>query len=144
MNGAGHVTMTTRDSTSPRLRYAAGGIAVVAGLYALGLAWFSPMGALAWGMGVLGVIVLAHGALLFTAYGMQTPLGDWSGTLMILYGLLMFAHQAWVTATPATITTGPWAIGGADGIMIFLALAMLATGALMLREKRVNATPRAA
>lgn len=125
-------------------------IALASGLYSL---WSASMtsrtGLGSWVMGVLGVVVLVHGAALLTNYADR--LGGASGPLMVLYAVVMLLNQALLGSGLMADGGGLMADGtgmgssggmsgpamaagmGWDAGMVALALLMLASGVIMTR-----------
>lgn len=117
-------------------------IAFVSGLYSLWSASMaSRMVTSSWLMLVLGVVVIAHGAVLLSSYADR--LGDASGPLMIVYSVVMLLNQALLgTGMMAdgsgmgdgmggsAMTTGM----GWDAGMASLAVLMLVSGLIMTRD----------
>jgi hypothetical protein len=119
-------------------------IAFVSGGYSLWSASMaSRMTATGWLMGVLGVVVIVHGAVLLTSFAAR--LGDASGPLMIAYSIVMLANQAWM----GTMSGGPMGDGmmgrgmapgmgpGWDAGMVALAILMLVSGAIMTARQEM-------
>lgn len=123
-------------------------IAFVSGLYSLWSAsTASRMVTSSWLMAILGVVVIAHGAVLLSAYADR--LGDASGPLMIAYSLLMLLNQV-LLATGTLDDGSPTGMNGGmnmDGMggsgitagmgwdagMAALAVLMLLSGVIMTR-----------
>lgn len=137
-----------------------GAIAFASGLYSL---WSATSAARmvpsSWLMVVLGVVVIAHGAVLLTAYAER--LGDASGPLMILYAVIMLLNQALLAAdvlddgSPMDGMNGGMGVtdGMSDGMgaatamgwdvgMVLLALLMLVSGLIMARDGEGNRSSR--
>ncbi len=105
-------------------------------------------------MAVLGVIVLAHGAVLLTPYAGK--LGSASGPLMAVYSLLMLLNQALLAAgvlddgsgmMEGGMATGMGGSGmtagmGWDAGMVALAVLMLASGVIMSRSAPIGESAR--
>lgn len=123
-------------------------IAFASGLYSLWSASMATrMTTSGWLMGLLGVVVLVHGAILLTGYA--ASLGDASGPLMIVYSLVMLLNQALL----GTGMMNGGAMGGSqmgmnggmggspmtagmgwDAGMVALAALMLMSGVIMTRD----------
>ncbi|MFB6235538.1 MAG: hypothetical protein ABEH81_06710 [Halopenitus sp.] len=132
----------------PNTRLYGAVIAFVSGLYSLWSASMaSRMVTSGWLMGVLGVIVIVHGAVLLTGYAER--LGDASGPLMIGYSLLMLLNQALLATGMLADGSGMGMdegigsdMGGSamtagmgwDAGMVALAVLMLASGVIMTRN----------
>lgn len=137
-----------------------GAIAFASGLYSL---WSATSAARmvpsSWLMVILGVVVIAHGAVLLTAYAER--LGDASGPLMILYAVIMLLNQALLAAdvlddgSPMDGMNGGMGVtdGMSDGMgaatamgwdvgMVLLALLMLVSGLIMARDGEGNRSSR--
>jgi hypothetical protein len=118
-------------------------ISLVSGVYSLWSASMaSRMVTSALLMAALGVVVIAHGALLLTPYADR--LGRASGPLMVAYSLLMLLNQALLSAgvlADGSDMMGMGAMGGSgmtagmgwDAGMAALAVLMLLSGAIMSR-----------
>lgn len=121
-------------------------ISLVSGIYSLWSASMATeMTAGGWLMVVLGVVVIAHGAVLLTDGADR--LGDASGPLMIGYSVLMLLNQALVgTGTMGGMgstgmdggmgmggSTGGMTAMGWDAGMVALAVLMLVSGVIMLQ-----------
>lgn len=133
-------------------------IGLLSGLYSLWSAsTASRMGTSSWLMGLLGVVVVVHGAVLLTDYADR--LGSASGPLMIVYAVLMLANQALLGS--GTLGgdggMGMGSSGGMDGTMggmggsaagsmgwdagmVALAVLMLASGLIMSRDDTAEPT----
>lgn len=127
-------------------------IAVTSGLYSLWSAsMVSRMVASGWLMGVLGVVVIIHGALLLSDQAHR--LGSASGPLMIVYAVVMLLNQSLLGTGlmddgsgmgmngemgGSTMTTGM----GWDGGMVALALLMLVSGLIMTRDGEPHSDTR--
>lgn len=127
-------------------------IAFTSGLYSIWSATsMSQMVPSSWLMGVLGIVVLVHGAVLLTDAAER--LGTASGPLMILYSALMLLNQVLLgtglmqsgntmgmDSGMGSGTTG--GMGGSgmtagmgwDAGMVFLAVLMLVSGIIMHRN----------
>lgn len=118
------------------------GIAVASGGYSL---WSATSGSTmtpsSWVMLLLGFIVLVHGGILLTDYA--TRLGRASGHLMIVYGVVMVLNQAFLAGdifADLQGTNGGMGMNGGMGTvgwdvgMVILALLMLLSGVIMLRD----------
>lgn len=120
-------------------------IAFASGLYSV---WSASMASRAvvssWVMGLLGVVVIVHGAVLLTEYAGR--LGGASGPLMIGYTAVMLLNQALLgtgvlddgsgtgMGADAGMGASPMTAGmGWDAGMVALALLMLASGLIMTR-----------
>ncbi|MFD1599650.1 hypothetical protein [Halobellus rarus] len=120
-------------------------IAFASGLYSLWSASMATrMTTSGWIMGLLGVVVLLHGAVLLTDYADR--LGAASGPLMIAYSLVMLLNQALLGTGMmnggamggsamgmnggSTVTAGM----GWDAGMAVLAALMLVSGVIMARN----------
>lgn len=122
-----------------------GAIGVVSGGYSLWSASMTTtMGTGGWLMAALGVVVLVHGALLFTEFADR--IGDASGPLMIAYSVLMLLNQAlagsgMMDGMGSTGMDGQMGMGGStatagmgwDAGMVALAALMLVSGVIMSR-----------
>lgn len=123
-------------------RIYASAIALASGVYSLWSAsTASRPSTVAWVMGVLGLIVIVHGATLLTEYA--DALGSASGPLMVGYALVMLLIQA-VSGTGMVAGPGMGMGGRMDGgvgmtaagwdlAMVLLALLMLTSGLVMRR-----------
>ncbi|MDH5020275.1 hypothetical protein [Halobacterium rubrum] len=131
-------------------------IAFASGLYSLWSATTaSRMAASGWLMSVLGVVVVAHGAVLLTGYADR--LGSASGPLMVAYAAVMLLNQALLGAglladgsgsgmSDGSGMTGGMGSGGGmggstatagmgwDAGMVALAALMLVSGVVMTRS----------
>ncbi|WP_207592814.1 hypothetical protein [Halomontanus rarus] len=112
-------------------------IAFASGLYSM---WSASMASRvvtsSWLMGVLGVVVLVHGAVLLTDYADR--LGSVSGPLMIGYAVVMLLNQTLLGAGlmddgSAMGMSGATAGMGWDVGMVALAVLMLVSGLIMAR-----------
>lgn len=124
-------------------------IAAASGSYSV---WSAAMmsGSMAsrWLMGVLGVVVLVHGAVLLT--GSAERLGRASGHLMSGYAVVMLLIQALLAAGVLGGMNGGMSDGmggsamtagmGWDAGMVFLALLMLVSGVIMTRGDSMGTT----
>lgn len=124
-------------------RLYAAAIAFVSGVYSLWSATSaSRMVTSSWIMGVVGVVVIVHGAVLLTDYANR--LGDSSGLLMVVYAAVMLLNQ--ILLGTGTLNDGSGmgmsdSIGGSsmtagmgwDAGMVALALLMLTSGIIMIR-----------
>lgn len=122
-------------------------IAFVSGLYSLWSASMSSrMMTSSWLMGLLGVIVIIHGAVLFTDYANRR--GDASGPLMIIYAVVMLLNQVllgtgMLDGSDTGMNSG---MGGSsmtagmgwDAGMVALALLMLVSGLIMSRDTTMD------
>lgn len=120
-------------------------IAVVSGIYSLGSASAaSRMVASAWVMTLLGVIVIGHGVLLVSSLAPQ--LGSLSGPLMIGYSIVMLVNQGLLGSGMVDSGHGMGMDGGMgasgmtagmgwDAGMVALAVLMLVSGVIMLRNR---------
>lgn len=123
-------------------------IALVSGLYSLWSASTATrMAASAWVMGLLGAVVVVHGAVLLTDYAER--LGGASGPLMIAYAVVMLLAQALLgvgmmdgggmgmdgRAAGSPMTSGM----GWDAGMVALAVLMLLSGVIMTRGDDTDA-----
>lgn len=126
------------------VRLYGGTVAVVSGLYSalLSTTGAGPTASL---MLVLGVVVAAHGLVLFTSYASR--LGEASGPLMIGYAVVMLVLQAWLWTQQPGMGDGGMGdgemdgggMGGMDGGMavmsdpgmVAVAVIMLASGLIM-------------
>lgn len=122
-------------------------IAFASGLYSLWSASMaSRMVTSSWLMGLLGVVVIVHGAMLLTDYAER--LGDASGPLMIAYAVLMLLNQLLLATGVLADGSGMGmddgmgsGMGGSamtagmgwDAGMVALAALMLASGVIMTR-----------
>lgn len=116
-------------------------IAFVSGLYSLWSASMaSRMVTSSWLMGLLGVVVIVHGAVLLTDYAEK--LGGASGPLMIAYSVVMLLNQALLGTGMMDDGSGMGMSGGMGGStmtagmgwdagMVALAVLMLVSGVLM-------------
>lgn len=123
-------------------------IAFLSGGYSLWSASMSSrMVTSSWLMGVLGAIVLVHGAVLLTEYA-DRP-GTASGPLMIGYSVVMLLNQALLGTGMMNDPTGMGmgeSMGGSnvtagmgwDAGMVALALLMLISGVIMTRNHSSN------
>lgn len=127
-------------------------IAFVSGLYSLWSASMaSRMVTSGWLMGILGVVVILHGAVLLTGYAER--LGDAGGPLMIGYSLLMLLNQALLATGMLADGSGMGmdkgmgsSMGGSamtagmgwDAGMVALAVLMLASGVIMTRNPSMD------
>lgn len=118
-------------------------IAIASGLYSiLSASTASRMVTSGWFMGVLGVVVIVHGAALLTEYADR--LGDAGGPLMVVYSMLMLLNQVFLgtgllddggrmgmdgALGGSAMTTGM----GWDAGMVALAVLMLVSGIIMTR-----------
>jgi hypothetical protein len=127
-------------------------IAFASGLYSVWSAsTMSQMVASGWLMLLLGTVVIVHGAVLLTDYADR--LGSASGPLMIVYAIVMLVNQALLGAGlmdsgqgmgmndgmgmgGSTMTAGM----GWDAGMVTLAVVMLASGLIMTRDGKMDAT----
>ncbi|WP_336136885.1 hypothetical protein [Natronomonas amylolytica] len=121
-------------------RYGAS-IAFVSGLYSLWSASMaSRMVTSGWLMGLLGVVVIVHGAVLLTPYAER--LGSASGPLMVVYSLVMLLNQALLGTGMMDDGSGMGMNGGMGGSamtagmgwdagMVALAVLMLVSGVIM-------------
>lgn len=119
-------------------------IAVASGLYSLASASSGTrMMTSGWLMALLGVVVLVHGIVLLTNYADR--LGEGSGPLMIVYGIVMLLNQALlgtgVMAGGDHMGMGSGMDGGSmmagmgwDPGMVTLAALMLVSGLIMTRD----------
>lgn len=127
-------------------------IAFASGLYSLWSASMaSRMVTSSWLMGLLGAIVLVHGALLLTDYA--DTLGRASGPLMIVYAVLMVLNQALLSMGMMSNGSGmgmsngmgasSMTVGmGWDTGMVALALLMLVSGVIMTRGESTDTDSR--
>lgn len=127
-------------------------IAFASGLYSLWSASMaSRMVAGSWLMGLLGVIVIVHGAILLTGYADR--LGGASGPLMVVYAVVMLLNQALVgtgmmdTGSGMGMSDGMGGGGmttgmGWDAGMVALAALMLVSGIIMTRDTTMDADSR--
>lgn len=123
-------------------------IAFASGLYSL---WSASMASRlvtsAWVMGLLGIVVLVHGAVLLTDFADR--LGGASGPLMIAYAAVMLLNQAllgtgMMDAGGGMGMNGGMGMGGSgmtagmswDAGMVALAALMLVSGVIMTRSNR--------
>jgi hypothetical protein len=116
-------------------------IAFVSGVYSLwGASMASRMVTSSWLMGILGVVVIVHGAVLLTEYADR--LGDASGPLMVVYSVVMLLNQALLGTGMMDDGSGMGMSGGMGGSgmtagmgwdagMVALAVLMLVSGAIM-------------
>jgi hypothetical protein len=116
-------------------------IALVSGLYSLWSASMaSRMVTSGWIMGILGVVVIVHGAVLLTEYAGR--LGDASGPLMVAYSVVMLLNQALLGTGMMDDGSGMGMNGGMGGSgmtagmgwdagMVALAVLMLVSGVIM-------------
>jgi hypothetical protein len=106
-------------------------IALVSGIYSLASAFGDGTGMMPTNdsiMVLVGVVVIAHGAVLLTPIAER--LGAVSGPLMIVWAAIMLANQ--LVAAMSDSMMASW-----DGGMVALALLMLASGVIMtLRRTR--------
>ncbi|QLD86578.1 hypothetical protein HWV23_12855 [Natronomonas halophila] len=129
-------------------------IAFVSGLYSLWSASMaSRMVTSGWLMGVLGVVVIVHGAVLLTEYAER--LAGASGPLMIAYSIVMLLNQAFLGTgmmndgsemgmnggmsggmASSSMTTGM----GWDAGMVALAVLMLISGLIMASRESDDTT----
>lgn len=142
--------MNTEYTRLSTMRLYGSSIAMVSGSYSMYLATTGVgMTTAAWGMLVLGLIVLVHGVVLLTPAA--STIGAASGPLMIGYAILMLVNQAWMSAGGWTGTdtagmndgmmTQPMTTGmGADPGMVAIAVLMLASG-LIMTVRREMMTP---
>ncbi|MFB6121471.1 MAG: hypothetical protein ABEJ68_10185 [Halobacteriaceae archaeon] len=126
-------------------------IAAASGLYSLwSVTTADRMSAGAWLMAVVGIVVIVHSAILLT--DVADRLGSASGPLMVVYALVMLLNQALLgsgmmgdgTGTDDGMggtgmasqmgDTAPAANMGWDAGMVALALLMLASGLIMMRN----------
>jgi hypothetical protein len=135
--------------TSSSTRLYASSIAIVSGLYAIGLATVAMMqapmmtdvsatlGVGGWIMLAVGIVVLVHGIILPTpAVGV---LGRRSGPLMVLWAAIMLLDQGLFAAVPGWGMTeargdmdSPMTSGmGWDAGMVAIAVLMLVSGLIM-------------
>lgn len=124
-------------------------VAFTSGLYSLWSASMSSrMVTSSWLMGVLGAIVLVHGAVLLTDSAAR--LGSASGPLMIVYSVVMLLNQALLgTGMMDDGSTGGMggSMGGStmtagmgwDAGMVALAVLMLISGLIMTRNQSSSA-----
>ncbi|MEF8914998.1 hypothetical protein [Natronomonas sp.] len=123
-------------------------IAFVSGLYSLWSASMaSRMVTRSWLMGLLGVVVIVHGAALLTDYAEK--LGGASGPLMIVYSVLMLLNQALLGTGVMDDGSG---MGMSDGMggsamtagmgwdagMVALAVLMLVSGVIMTNSESTD------
>lgn len=125
-------------------------IAFASGLYSV---WSASTAASmvpsSWVMGLLGLIVIGHGAILLTDVADQ--LGTASGPLMIVYSLLMLLNQVLLASgmlesgsdmgmgmTGRMGSSGMSAGMGWDAGMVALAALMLVSGLIMTRSPSMN------
>lgn len=116
-------------------------IAFVSGLYSLWSASMaSRMVTSSWLMGLLGIVVIVHGAVLLTDYAEK--LGGASGPLMVVYSVVMLLNQVLLgtgmmdDGSGMGMNTG---MGGSsmtagmgwDAGMVALAVLMLVSGVIM-------------
>ncbi|MFT4884567.1 MAG: hypothetical protein ACI8U4_002083 [Natronomonas sp.] len=116
-------------------------IALVSGVYSLWSASMtSRMATSGWLMGLLGVVVIVHGAILLTEYADR--LGGASGPLMVAYSVVMLLNQAFLGTGMMDDGTGmgmgdgmggsPMTAGMAwDAGMVALAVLMFVSGLVM-------------
>jgi hypothetical protein len=116
-------------------------IALVSGIYSLWSASMaSRMVTSSWLMGLLGVVVIVHGAVLLTDYAEK--LGGASGPLMIAYSVMMLLNQALLGTGMMHDEGGMGMNGGMGGSamtvgmgwdagMVALAVLMLVSGVIM-------------
>lgn len=126
-------------------------IAFASGLYSLWSAsTASRMMTSSWLMGLLGVVVIVHGAILLTDYAAR--LGSSSGPLMIVYAVVMLLNQALLgtgmmdDGSAMGMSGGMGGSGmttgmGWDAGMVFLAGLMLISGLIMTRDTTMDTTP---
>ena len=102
-----------------------------------------------WIMGLLGVVVLVHGAILLTGYAER--LGRASGPLMIVYAVVMLLNQTLLGTGMMDDGSGMGMSGGMGGSamttgmgwdagMVALAVLMLVSGIIMTRDNSVGTT----
>lgn len=131
-------------------RLYAASIAFMSGVYSIWSATSAAqMVTSGWIMGVLGVVVIVHGAVLLTGYANR--LGDSSGLLMVVYAVVMLLNQ--VLLGTGTLGDGR-GMGMSDGMggssmtagmgwdagMVALALLMLVSGVIMVRGTSMGDT----
>ena len=114
-------------------------IALVSGIYSAYLSTTGMrMSGSAWFMFLLGIIVLAHGAVLLTPVARR--LGIKSGPMMIVYATLMLLNQAWLASTgidSGMMSGGMRAAMSWNAGMIAIAVLMLASGVIMTTRKEM-------
>lgn len=125
-------------------------IAFTSGVYSVWSASMaSRMVASSWLMGVLGIVVIVHGAVLLTGYADR--LGSASGPLMVAYSIVMLLNQALLgmgimdDGSNMGMGSGMGGSGMTAGMgwdlgMVLLALLMLVSGLIMARADPMEAT----
>lgn len=127
---------SSMGSSRSTARLYGGTIAVVSGLYSIIQGTSGGMGGNEWVMLLLGAVVLVHGVVLFAS---KTALAGTSGPLMVGYSILMLGNQLWAATTTSmgmgdSMGMGTTGMAGYDLGMVAIAVIMLASGIIMVRQ----------
>ncbi len=121
-------------------------IAFASGFYSIwSAAMMSQLALSRWIMAIIGVVVIAHGAVLLTDFAAR--LGNASGLLMIIYAVVMLLNQVLMGTGMMADVAGMGMDGGGmmagmgwDAGMVALAALMLFSGIMMTRPNNSNTT----